>query len=56
LRWWDEYRGPIDSLGAVGVARATVVAFVQREVIGPDDCSGGNRNRNRLDARGPERC
>jgi hypothetical protein len=29
LRWRDEDRGPVDGLWPVGVARATVVAFVQ---------------------------
>ena len=51
LRWWDDDRGPIDSLRAVGVARATVVAFVQREGSRSDDCSDGNRNRKRVYAR-----
>src|SRR4051812_1228502 len=52
LRWWDGDRGQIDSLRTVGVARATVVAFVQREGGGSDDGSEGNRNRERVDARG----
>src|ERR671918_2926590 len=52
LRWWDGDRGPIDSLWAVGVARATVVAFVQREGGSADDCSEGDRDRKRVDARG----
>src|SRR5919197_3794992 len=52
LRWWDEDRGQIDSLRAVGVARATVVAFLQLEGGSSDDGSEGNRNRERVDARG----
>src|SRR5690242_20335371 len=52
LRWWDRDRGPIDGLRTVGVARATVVAFVQREGGSSDDGSERNRNRERLDARG----
>jgi hypothetical protein len=51
LRSWDEDRGPIDSFWAVGVARATVVAFLQREGAGSDDRSDGNRNCERVDAR-----
>jgi hypothetical protein len=45
MRWWDEDRGPIDSLQAVGVARPTVVAFVQREGSSSDHCSDGNGDR-----------
>src|SRR4051812_36588902 len=52
LGWWNEDRGKIDSLGAVGVARATGVAFVQREGGSSDARSGGNRNRERVDPRG----
>jgi hypothetical protein len=52
LRRWDEDRGQIDSVWPVGVARATVVAFVQREGTSSDDRSDGNRNRKRVDARG----
>jgi hypothetical protein len=52
LRWWDEERGPIDSLWVVGVAGAAVVAFVHREGSSSDGRSGGNRNRDRVDACG----
>src|SRR3954471_10522938 len=46
VRWWDEDRGQIHSLRAVGVARAAVVAFVQGEGGSSDDGSEGNRNRD----------
>src|SRR4051794_7695483 len=52
LRRCGEDRGQIDSLRAVGVARAAMVAFVQREGGSSDDASEGNRNRERVDARG----
>src|SRR5215208_867866 len=54
LRRRDEDRGPIDGPGAVGVARAAVVAVVQREGPGADERSGGDRERERVDADGDE--
>jgi hypothetical protein len=46
----DDQRCPVDSLRVVGVAGATVVAFMQREGSRADECSADDQNRKRADA------
>src|SRR5215208_6482364 len=55
-RLWrrNEDGGAIDGLGAVAVARAAVVAVVQREGRGSDERSRGDWDRQRVDACGDE--
>ena len=54
LRRRNEDGGTIDSVRAVAVARAAVVAVVQRESSGSDERPGGDRNGKRVDAYGDE--
>src|SRR3954453_23267587 len=54
LRRRYEDGGAIDSVRAVAVARAAVVAVVQREGRGSDERPGGDRNGKRVDAYGDE--
>lgn len=48
---WAGDRDPIDGFWTVCVACAAVVALVQQKGAGSDDCSDGDRGRERVDAR-----